>query len=75
MSTITVDSGLKSLLESITTPTELRDESGHLIGTFTPSETDVDFDDAEFEKRRKSTHPGYSLEEVKSHLRSLERSA
>jgi hypothetical protein len=76
MSVITADAGLKSFFMSLTEPTEIRDESGQLMGTFTPNEScPIDFDDAEFEKRRQTSHPGYSLEEVKKHLRSLERSA
>ena len=76
MSVITADAELKSIFSKLTEPTEIRDDQGLLIGTFTPKDSIKDvFDDAEFEKRRQTTHPGYSIEEVREHLRSLERSA
>ncbi|HQR05407.1 MAG TPA: hypothetical protein PLN21_01225 [Gemmatales bacterium] len=76
MSIITADARMKSLFLPLTERTEIRDDQGQLIGIFTPQGSIKDvFDDAEFEKRRQTSHHGYSIDEVREHLRSLERSA
>jgi len=76
MSVITADARMKSIFLPLTELTEIRDDQGLLIGIFTPKDSIKDvFDDAEFEKRRQTSHPGYSIEEVRERLRLLERSA
>jgi hypothetical protein len=85
-----LDETTVSKLSSLREPTEIRNQEGKLVGTFTPaadySEYDnqavpqhvldkFNFDDAEFDRRRQTTHPGYTIEQVREHLGSVERGA
>jgi hypothetical protein len=82
MSVVTMKKVVIDELSQIRDVAEIQDEQGNFVGTFTPAtsrgpdaHTAFDFDDVEFERRRQSTHPGYTIEQVREHLRSKERSA
>jgi hypothetical protein len=83
MTTFVADEALKGYLKPITKPTEIRDADGKLLGVFTPSEEAVAdryaeisklFDPEEIRRRkeREGHLPGYTIEQVMEHLRSLE---
>ena len=82
MPSLVIDEAVKTVLARLTTPTELRDKSGNILGVFTPARThrvlSPDelrglFDLEEAERVAATERQGYSLGEVMEHLRSLER--
>ena len=84
MSTITVDRDLLPLFQQLSEVTEVRDPQGALLGYFAPAtQTNARlyarafamFDPAEIKRRKEQDagHPGYTLEQVMQHLRSLEK--
>ena len=64
---IVLDATLKSKLADLVQPLELYDESGRLLGRFTPAEPQL----SEEELQRREQEPEYSTEEVLAHLEKL----
>lgn len=82
MSSITADNALRSLLSQATDVTEIRDTDGELLGYFAPAgmadqiaalRLAARFDPEELKRRKASKHPGYTFDQIKEHLRSLEK--
>jgi hypothetical protein len=80
MTTFTVDSSIGTLLENFHEVTQIRDESGKLIGTFTPARQEktalyeyvaANFDPEEIKRRKNSKEPRLTTAEVLAHLESL----
>jgi hypothetical protein len=82
MGAITADENVQAWLGQIKEKTEIRGQNGQLIGVFEPrSESDDPlyerakrlFDPAEIERRMATEKDqGYTIEQVREHLRSLE---
>ena len=81
MASMTADNTLKNFLSRATEVTEIRDASGEVLGYYAPAAVADQvpairlvalFDPAELKRRKASTHPGYTFDQVKEHLRSLE---
>lgn len=77
---VTVDSRIRSQLADAVSQIEVRDESGALLGYYTPAwlGTAEDYrraresiDRAELERRKASNEPGISTSEVLEYLKSL----
>jgi hypothetical protein len=84
MSAITFDETMIKKLSALHEATEIRDSEGKVLGVYTPVEGTLNnqlvpqhildkFDPVEMEKRRQSTHPGYSLKEVWEHIHAMEK--
>jgi hypothetical protein len=83
MNYITADESLELRLRGIAEPVDIRDANGKPLGHYTPyvspelaasyEQAKQLFDPEELERRRQSTHPGYTFEQVMEHLRSLEK--
>ena len=82
MSTITIGAELAALLGGLRERTAIRDADGKLIGIFTPETaperqyqgsvwTQADLEEAE--RSLAKNEKGYTLEQVKEYLRSLEQ--
>jgi hypothetical protein len=75
------DKPLKEYLLRAKEATQIRDAGGEVLGYYVPAAI-VDqvpalrlvalFDLEELERRKASTHPGSSFDQVKEHLRSME---
>ena len=81
MASMTADNMLKDYLLQAKEVTEIRDAGGEVLGYYAPAAVADQipalrlaalFDPEELKRRKASTHPGYSYEQVKEHLRSLE---
>jgi hypothetical protein len=81
MSSLTADNTLKDSLVQAKEVTEIRDLSGQLLGYFAPTAVAQQipalrlaslFDPEELKRRKACTEPGYSLDEIMQHLRSLD---
>ena len=75
MTTITVDAQLRSKLLDFSEPLNLCDESGRIVGTFTPVSTAppagyVETPLSKEEWKRRLEEPGYRIDEI---LAGLER--
>jgi len=82
MVAVTVDSNLRSQLADAASQIEVRDESGTLLGYYTPAwlgtaeqyrRARESIDRAELERRKASNEPCYSTAEVLEYLKSLEK--
>ena len=82
MALMTADNTLKDYLLRTKDVTEIRDADGAVLGYCAPAAVAKQisalrlvalFDPEELKRRKASTHPGYSFDEVKEHLRSLEQ--
>ncbi|HQU45335.1 MAG TPA: hypothetical protein PK867_21140 [Pirellulales bacterium] len=76
MTRITVDAELRSRLLNLSEPLDLCDESGRLVGIFTPVSTSPPpgYSEpplSEEEWKRREEEPGYSIEEVLARLERL----
>ena len=76
MTKITVDAELRSKLLNLSEPLFLCDESGHIVGEFTPIDTRLppgyhEPPLSEEEWKRREQEPGYSTEEVLARLKRL----
>ena len=80
---ITADAELQAKLSGLEGPAEIRDESGKVIGYFTPADRDeqnlyqravAKLDHDEMNRRKKTGQKGFTTEEVVEHLESLEKS-
>lgn len=76
MTQVTIDAELRSKLLNLNEPLYLCDESGHIVGKFTPLDTRlppgcVEPPLGEEEWKRRAQEPGYSIEEVLARLESL----
>jgi hypothetical protein len=76
MTQITVDAELRSKLLNLSQPLYLCDESGHIVGKFTPLDTrlppgcvEPPLSEAEWKRRQEGPH--YSIDEVISRLKQL----
>lgn len=83
MTTITATDALLFELGSLTTPTEIRDAKGNLLGCYTPDAERIramyeraraHFDPDQFKRRKEANNSGYTLADVFKHIRSLEPS-
>ena len=81
MGVVTADRSLQNLFATLKEKTEVRDDSGNLLGFLTPREVEVEllyqhaetvFDPDDLEKLASEQTTGYSIEQVMAHLRSLE---
>ena len=79
---ITADAELQAKLSGLEGPAEIRDESGKVIGYFTPADRDeqnlyqraaANLDCDEKNQRKKTGEKGLTTEEVVEHLESLEK--
>ena len=82
MALMTADSTLKDYLLRTKGITEICDADGAVLGYYAPAAVADQipalrlvtlFDPEELKRRKASIHAGYSFDEVKEHLRSLER--
>lgn len=84
MSAITLDETILKKLPALHESTEIRDADGKVLGVYTPAIESYynqrvpqhildKFDPEEMERRRQSTHPGYSLKEVWEHIHAREK--
>lgn len=82
MVAVTVDSKIRSQLADAASQIEIRDESGALLGYYTPAwlgsaedyrRARESVDRAELERRKTSNEPCYSTAEVLEYLSSLEK--
>jgi hypothetical protein len=77
MSSVTIGQDLASTLGQLMERTEIRDSQGNLLGIFTPQahqkKLESLFDLEEAERIAATDKENYSLEQVKEHLRSLEK--
>ena len=82
MNQITADAELQAKLSRLEGRTEIRDESGKVIGYFTPIDAEeqdlyrraaANLDCNEKNRRKKSGQKGITTEEVVEHLESLEK--
>lgn len=82
MTSITANSYIEQLFNSLSEATAIRRPSGELLGYFLPvSERDKSLlheaarqiDPEEMKRRKASSQRGYTFEEVMAHLQSLER--
>lgn len=80
MVAVTVDSAVRSKLSGAQAQIEIRDESGVLLGYFTPAwlgtaedyrRAREHFDPAEIQRRKQSNEPGVTTRELMEHLNSL----
>jgi hypothetical protein len=73
MSQLIIDRGLLSILIQARGPTELRDPSGQLVGTFTPAteSDDWDFDEAD-RAAKEERHLCITTTELMARLHALE---
>ncbi|MGH7136904.1 MAG: hypothetical protein ACREHD_14285 [Pirellulales bacterium] len=74
MTRVTVDPELRKKLLDLREPLYLCDESGHIVGEFTPLDTRVPPDYvepplSEEEWKRRELEPGYTTDEVLARLR------
>jgi len=79
MSTITVDSKMLSMLRQVKVPTDILDDAGKVLGTFTPKDKtdeeiikvfDLDKARATFEREKGQGRP---LQEILDRLHALEK--
>jgi len=82
MALMTADNTLKDYLLRTKEIMEVRDADGAVLGYYAPAAVADQipalrlvalFDAQELKRRKASTHPGYSFDEVKEHIRSLEQ--
>jgi hypothetical protein len=82
MNTVTANEALQAILTPLLTLTEIRDPAGNLLGYFAPPANKEKllyqmarehFDPAEKDRRKQSSEPGFTFEQVMDHLRSLEK--
>ena len=82
MNQITADEELQAKLSRLEGRTEIRDESGKVIGYFTPADRDeqnlyqraaANLDCDEKNRRKKTGEKGFTTEAVVEHLESLEK--
>jgi len=77
MSSVTIGQDLASTLGQLIERTEIRDAQGKLLGIFTPQahqkKLESLFDLEEAERIAATDKENYSFEQVKEHLRSLEK--
>ncbi len=82
MASMTADNTLKDYLLGAKEVTEIRDASGGILGYYAPAAVVNQipalrlvalFDTEELRRRKASNHPGYTFDQVKEHLRSLEK--
>ena len=82
MSVVTADRSLQNLFATLKEKTEVRDDSGNLLGFLTPTEVELEllyqhaeavFDPDETERLLQEQTEGYSIEQVMAHLQSLEK--
>ena len=80
---ITADAELQAKLSGLEGPAEILDESGKVIGYFTPADQEeqdlyqravAKFDRDEMNRRKETGEKGFTTEEVVDHLESLEKS-
>ncbi|MCI0463390.1 MAG: hypothetical protein L0Z62_41160 [Gemmataceae bacterium] len=82
MTVLTADEVLMARLRGVVEPVEIRDPAGKVLGHYTPARTPEEaafyswakqtFDLEAAERAAADPRPGYTLEEVKERLRSLE---
>lgn len=81
MNIVTADSALQSLFHGLTEKAEVRDDAGNLLGYLTPRQVEEEllyqhaekvFDPAVIERQLEAQQTGYTIEQVMSHLRTLE---
>jgi hypothetical protein len=84
MASITADKTLKEYLLRAKEVTAIRDACGEVLGYYAPAAVADHvpavrllalFDREELKRRKASTHLGYTFDQVKEHLRSLEETA
>ena len=86
MSVLTLEDAVVSRLKQLHEETEIRDEQGNLVGTFTPSEAEFydqkipqhildKFDPAELERRSQSKERGRTLDEIKKRWKEMEQAS
>jgi hypothetical protein len=77
MASITADNTLRAYLLQAKEVTEIRDAGGQVLGYFAPAalaelvpalRLAALFDAEELKRRKASTHPGYTFDEVNEHL-------
>jgi hypothetical protein len=85
MALMTADGTLKDYLMRAKEITEIRDTDGQVLGYYAPAGVADQvpavqalrlaalFDPEELKRRKASTHPGYTFEQVMEHIRSLEK--
>jgi hypothetical protein len=71
MSRIVLNDEQAKQVASLLQPADVCDSQGNVLGTFTPLWTEADIQDALC--RRAANEPGFSFQQVREHLRSLER--
>jgi hypothetical protein len=70
MSTITIDSQVKVLLEPLKEATEIRDADGNILGVYTPTNAMARLYDPVEIARRKQEKGGFTLNEIKEQLKA-----
>jgi hypothetical protein len=82
MTVVTADPSLQAVLASLRDQAEIRDMAGNLLGYFTPRQLEEEllyqraeevFNPEEVERQLKEQQTGSTLEQVMSHLHSLEK--
>ena len=85
MASMTADDTLKGYLAGAKEITEIRGSDGLVLGYYAPAAVAdqvpavhalrlaAKFDPEELKRRKASTHPGYTFDQVMEHLRSLEK--
>src|SRR2546427_686853 len=81
MASMSADRTLTNYLVQATEVTEIRDVGGKVLGYYAPAAVADQvpairlvalFDPEELKRRKASTHPGYTFDQVKEHLQSSE---
>jgi hypothetical protein len=83
MNVVTADASLQAVLATLRDRAEVRDVAGNLLGYFTPRQLEEEllyqraeelFNPKEVERQLQEQQAGSTLEQVMSHLQSLEKS-